>query len=188
MLMRSPVGPRGRSNATGLFEAIDEDANVAAVKKLIAAGADVSAKNKDGRTVLRMAVIKGRADLVKALLAAKANPNVADALGETPLMSAAKAGNEEIVKLLLGAGANPNVQTSAPLAPDQIGRGYSLKNPRGRFAAIRTVWHGNALRCRRSEVAPHQTYGTLTNRSCVLKCERRQDDSSLEIQSRSPIL
>ncbi len=114
---KGPAAPRGRSNSAGLFEAIEADGTAAAVQKLIAAGADVGAKNKDGRTVLRLAVIKGRADLVKALLAAKANPNAADALGETPLMSAAKAGNAPIVKLLLEAGANPNVQTSAPLAP-----------------------------------------------------------------------
>jgi curved DNA-binding protein CbpA len=114
---KGPAVPRSRANTAGLIEAVEGDGAAATVQKLIAAGADVSAKNKDGRTALRIAVIKGRVDLVKALLAAKANPNTADALGETPLMSAAKSGNEPIVKMLLEAGANPNVATALPLAP-----------------------------------------------------------------------
>ena len=75
------------------------------VKALIAAGADVNAKNNYGFTALMEAALMGHTEIAKALIAAGADVNAKSNRGETALMDAASMGHTEIVKILKAAGA-----------------------------------------------------------------------------------
>ncbi len=75
------------------------------VRALLAAGADVNAKDKDGFTALMYASGWGNVKVVRALLEAKADVNVKSTDGTTPLKTASKGGYADVVKLLKQAGA-----------------------------------------------------------------------------------
>jgi ankyrin repeat protein len=77
--------------------------NVDCVRALIAAGANLEAKDRDGMTALIESAILGNADCVKALIAAGADVNAKDRHGKTALMSAKSA---DVADLLRSAGAN----------------------------------------------------------------------------------
>ncbi len=84
----------------------------AAVKALLAAGADVNAKDVYLRkTPLYDAAGRGHLPVVQYLLAAGAEVNAQTWLGETPLHDAAENGHLPVVECLLAAGADPNAQT-----------------------------------------------------------------------------
>src|SRR5690606_26234553 len=78
------------------------------VDKLIAAGADVNAKNDFGAFPLSEAAIAGNAELVEKLLKAGAEPDATNNEGETALMAAARSGNVRAAEALVKAGANVN--------------------------------------------------------------------------------
>ena len=80
------------------------------LKQLLAQGADVNAKNQEGKTALMGAAKKGQSEVVKILLDAKADINAQDASGKTALIYAAKNSSLEVVKLLLAAGADVNIK------------------------------------------------------------------------------
>ncbi|MCW3099790.1 MAG: Ankyrin [Chthonomonadaceae bacterium] len=82
--------------------------NLATVKALVEAGADVNARNRIGNTPLAMAVSWGYDDTAHFLLEHKANPNLALDGGSTPCSDAAAGGDPKLVKDLLLHGANPN--------------------------------------------------------------------------------
>ena len=109
--------------------------NIEAIKQHLAAGTDVNAKDKYGRTPLDVANNKETVDLlrkhgsntgvelalfyaaekgdlagVQTQLDAGADVNVKDAAGGTPLYSAAYDGHKEVVKLLIVNGADVNVK------------------------------------------------------------------------------
>lgn len=92
-------------------------------KALPAYTGDINATNKDGYTLLHLAVLAENVPCVKILIAKKANVNIESANGlkeynphlkmwenliETPLHCAAQTGNTEIVTLLLDADASIN--------------------------------------------------------------------------------
>lgn len=106
---------------------------VAAVKALIAAGADANAANFGGRTVLMCASDGGSSDVVSAVLAADAKVNARDNLGRTALMWAAhgrsapsESAQRGIVEALLKAGAD-----------------RTAKDKDGRTAAAWAMYGGN---------------------------------------------
>jgi hypothetical protein len=96
-----------------LFEAAG-DGELERVKTLIAAGADVNAKESNfGKTALMIASDEGHVEVVKALLAARADVNAKDSNrrgGYTALMIASINGKVEVVRLLLAAGADVNAK------------------------------------------------------------------------------
>jgi ankyrin repeat protein len=75
------------------------------VAKLLKAGADKEAVDKDGNTPLPWAAHAGHAHMVP-LLATPTNINLANRLGCTPLLDAAAAGHDQAVSALLAAGAH----------------------------------------------------------------------------------
>lgn len=96
--------------------------NLSALKKLIAAGANISAQNKRGQTALHRAVSRGMSDSVEELLAASKKLertarirllNAVDVEGNTALHYAAMENNQELGQLLLRAGASRDIANKA---------------------------------------------------------------------------
>lgn len=77
-----------------------------AVKDLVSKGADVSAKDNEGRTALMFAVINIHRETVKVLLDRGADVNARANDGGTALMLATSGGDGEIVQMLLRKGAD----------------------------------------------------------------------------------
>ena len=84
--------------------------NLDGVTRVLAASADVNARDKRGRTALMYAVDKGYVLLVEPLLAAQADPNVRGPDGATALYIAAAHGHSEIITMLMQAGADPTIK------------------------------------------------------------------------------
>jgi len=83
----------------------------AAVKTLIAAGADVNAAAKNPLKVaaLHAAVAGGKLDIVKAILEAGADPNAQQQAGFRAIHEAGTKGNRALAELLLAHGADPSL-------------------------------------------------------------------------------
>ena len=83
-----------------------------AVRRVLAAGADVNAATEAGTSALILAVHD--ADKTRVLLQAGANPNQRPDDGRTALIvAAARVGSPAVVKLLLDAGADPKALSAA---------------------------------------------------------------------------
>ena len=80
----------------------------AAVRKLIAAKADVNAAQADGATALHWAVYHADRELVTELIRAGANPKAANREGTTPLWLASVNGDAAVLAALLEGGADAN--------------------------------------------------------------------------------
>jgi ankyrin repeat protein len=81
------------------------DGKTDTVKALIEAGADVNAKDRQGKTALVVASEKGHLDSVKILLDNGADVNAKTKDGCTALMFAENIGHREVVRILKEAGA-----------------------------------------------------------------------------------
>lgn len=103
------VAPRSSRAAEDPGDALRRAASVgdlAKVKELLAAGADVNAANTYGGTALAFASDKGHAAIVDLLLERGANPNTKDTFYQaTPLTWAVMHGHLEVVRSLLAKGA-----------------------------------------------------------------------------------
>ena len=82
------------------------DADAAAVRKLIASGADVNAPEADGTTALLWAAYQSSPEIVSMLLDAGADANVANDFGVTPLLQASRYGDAPTIAVLLKGGAD----------------------------------------------------------------------------------
>lgn len=107
VLMRAALH-RDAEAGQALMRAALHYADAEAVKLLIAAGAEVNARNESGRTPLLLAAAYGNAEAVKVLSAAGAEVNARDKDGETALKKALKNERWETVLALLKAGAEVN--------------------------------------------------------------------------------
>ncbi|MCP4371747.1 MAG: ankyrin repeat domain-containing protein [Deltaproteobacteria bacterium] len=84
-----------------------DESDIAEIRKLIDAGADVNVINKDKATPLYIASQEGHTEIVKMLLEAKADVNKGSMDSDlTPLLMATNGGHTEVVQLLLEAGAD----------------------------------------------------------------------------------
>lgn len=94
---------------TTLLHAAAYDGQIAAVKRLIALGANVNAIETNGRTPLHNAANNGHLEIMELLVRAGADMEIKDHVGMTPLMWArisrlAKSNDEMVAKLIsLGA-------------------------------------------------------------------------------------
>ena len=91
--------------------------DTAAVRNLIAGGADVTARRADGATALLWAAHRDDLTMVDLLLGAGADVNAADDNGVTPLERAAENASSAMVEKLLAAGASPHVARNSGLTP-----------------------------------------------------------------------
>jgi len=78
------------------------------LEKLLSEGADVRAKDANGRTALNNAAYGNHVDAFRRLLAAGSSVNERDHVPSSPLMTASVRGYIEIVRLALVAGADVN--------------------------------------------------------------------------------
>ena len=81
-------------------------------EQLLAKGADVRARDSEGRTALLLGSMNhfAQEELLKLLLAKGADVNVTDNHGNTALMLAASGGALQVIGTLLAAGANVNAR------------------------------------------------------------------------------
>ena len=75
------------------------------VQRLLAKGAEVNAKDKEGKTALMMASWNGHVEVVRVLLAKRADVNAKRNDGTTALMLASYRGHRKVSALLIEAGA-----------------------------------------------------------------------------------
>jgi ankyrin repeat protein len=81
-------------------------------EQLIAGGADLDSRGRQGWTPLMIAADRGDMVTVKALIKAGADVNaVSPNIGFTALMAAVYQGHDDIAMILLKAGADPNART-----------------------------------------------------------------------------
>jgi uncharacterized protein len=105
-----PQGPRRADDGvTPLLTAIYHG-DVQAVDRLIAAGANVRAANREGVTPLSMACLDGDLPIIDRLLKAGADPKERGPNGETLLMFAARNGRVDVITRLVTAGAEVNAR------------------------------------------------------------------------------
>ena len=110
-----------------------EVSDVESIKKLLAGGADVNAKNKGGYTALHLAAKRGQAAAAKALLEAKADIAAASKSGKTALHYVAYYnGNLDLSKALLDAGAAVNAKDGKNKTPLD----YALSKKRTELAEL----------------------------------------------------
>jgi len=98
------VNRRNPDGSTPLQWAVYEG-NVAEVKRLLRAGADVTVANNYGATPMSLAAEVGNADIIAVLLETGANVESPNADGQTALLAVARTGNVKAAQLLLDAGA-----------------------------------------------------------------------------------
>lgn len=77
------------------------------IEALIASGADVNARGKNGWTALMIAAQYGAADAAEALIAAGADVNALNSFGSSAVFIAQNYARTEVEQLLLDAGAQP---------------------------------------------------------------------------------
>jgi ankyrin repeat protein len=100
---------RAVDGTTALHWAVYND-DAMLVERLIAAGADVNAKNDYGATPLSQAAVVGDVQVIRRLLKAGADVESPNADGQTALMVLARSSNVEAARLLLKRGASVNAR------------------------------------------------------------------------------
>jgi ankyrin repeat protein len=98
------VNRRGVDGSTPLQWAVYEG-DIAEVRRLLKAGADVSMANNYGASPMGLAAEAGNAEIVKLLLEAGADPDSPNPDGQTALLAVARTGNVEAAELLVRHGA-----------------------------------------------------------------------------------
>jgi ankyrin repeat protein len=97
--------------------------HVETVRVLIEGGANLDARNLNGKSALDYAVSAGRPETIVMLLEAGAAFDTQNIKGFSPLMDAAYGGHAEAVRLLLDKGANPDLGVYASDPASGEGRG-----------------------------------------------------------------
>src|SRR5262249_42665871 len=102
--------------------------NLAVVRRILRAGADVNYRNKDGETALHFAAVKDSPEIARTLIQGGADLNLqAHRTKETPLHQAAIRGKLEVVRELLEHGADCSVKALKGLTARQWAQRYKQK-------------------------------------------------------------
>ena len=88
--------------------------DTAAVKRMLARGADPNAADVHGQTPLFFAVYNKNLEAAEVLVKARANPNARTKAGEFALLRAVLWGQAPMVELLIKAGADVNMKPTDP--------------------------------------------------------------------------
>ncbi|KAK7873734.1 hypothetical protein R5R35_013266 [Gryllus longicercus] len=100
-----PSAASGATNPPASLHEAAERGDAAAVRRFLADGAQVDARDKDGNTALHIAASSGRTEVVDILIAKGAAVDRRGLRSRTPLHCAAAKGHETIVARLVTAGA-----------------------------------------------------------------------------------
>ena len=111
-----PEPPTAKAPDISIHEAAI-DGNIEAVKQHLAAGTNVNAKSRNGKTPLLLAAYRDHKEIVELLIAKGADVNVKDKVGWTPLHSAVGQGHKEIAELLIAKGADMEAKDVGGLTP-----------------------------------------------------------------------
>ncbi len=98
------------------------------VRALLAAGADVNAKDESGRTALIVTSIGGHLEIVHLLLDKGAPIDVQGTDGATALHAAVRFGHPELAAVLLARGAKVNVQDAQKMSPLHYAAGFGHRD------------------------------------------------------------
>ena len=111
------AGAAGLAAAAPDLRLVDAAArqDAAAVRQLLAGGADADTRRADGATALLWAAHWDDRETVRLLLDAGADVNAADDYGVTPLMRASENASAGTVDMLLAAGADPDAAQASGL-------------------------------------------------------------------------
>jgi hypothetical protein len=90
------------------------------MKALLAAGADISIRNRWGRTPLHVAARRGCLDVASVLLDAGADPDAVTNEGWSTLTVAYRGGHSDLVELLTSRGADPDHLDSDGRKPHEV--------------------------------------------------------------------
>ncbi|KAM0417191.1 hypothetical protein ACHAPT_012828 [Fusarium lateritium] len=104
---------RGNGLRLSAFAAAGQSGGKEVLRMLLDAGLDVSAADKDGRTLLYTAVLLGRPEAVDVLIANGAEVMSEYRNGWTPLHYACGCGHAEAAELLVSNGADINAKTTS---------------------------------------------------------------------------
>lgn len=103
-LLKCGASARGGGSGDSPLHRACGSGSVPCVRMLIDAGADLNARDKDGRSPLETAVRAGRTEVVRLLLSRHVDARQPDREGVTPVMWAHTLGRTTIERILRGAG------------------------------------------------------------------------------------
>ncbi len=126
-----------RGDETPLMKAA-ANGQVENIRRLLASGAPVDARNGAGMTALMLAAWAGKQEAVAVLLETGADPNATSGRGETALVQAIWSGDLPTMRTLIAKGANVN------LADRDGGTALQLAAGRGNEAAARMLLDAGA--------------------------------------------
>jgi len=101
------------------------------VRRSIASGADVDARDRGGNTALYYAALNGHAEIVRALAEAGADVNADNDFGSTPLHVASRAGHVEVIRILAEYGADLDARNLTGGTASEIRGGSDFALNRG---------------------------------------------------------
>lgn len=99
-----------------LVEAVKEN-HIITVKALLAAGADVNARDEFGETLLHVAAVRGYEEMSSMLIAEGARVDARDERGLTPMHAAAWGGHKAVLALFINRDADINVESAGGMTP-----------------------------------------------------------------------
>jgi ankyrin repeat protein len=105
---------------TAEWERAVREGDISSLRRQLAGGADVNARDRRGQTGLMLAAERGHVEVVGALLAAGAGLNYAAKYGLTALMRAVLNRHADVARMLVKAGADRSLQGSG--APGFAGK------------------------------------------------------------------
>ena len=139
---------RGGNPNDDLLNAIDID-NANKIIQALEDGADVNAKDNNGRMVITWASWNGHKEIVEKLLNNGVDVNAKDNWGYTALQLASSNGHTKIVAMLLEKGADVNAKNNrsdtALISASESGHTETVANWRRELMYAKECWGNTAL-------------------------------------------